>query len=130
MPSPPDTGLVAPSWCAVEPLIHAPQTVQSACVGGIRVVDDAVFEDECAHSRPLPDVGPQVGSGHRCHLARVASVTAWLPRTLAPVVVFNASFTLLLLGESHGEVGVEVAPEGGRPRKCPAHSLLERLQLR
>src|SRR6267378_170364 len=36
---PPDTRLVAPLGGAVEPLVHAPEAVQSARIGGIGVVD-------------------------------------------------------------------------------------------
>src|SRR6185436_10439175 len=41
---PPDARLVAPLWCAVEPLVHAPEAVQPARIGGIAVVNDAVLE--------------------------------------------------------------------------------------
>src|SRR5207253_6789219 len=50
--APPDARLVAPLGCAVEPLVHAPEAVQSARIGGIGVVDDAVLERERAHARP------------------------------------------------------------------------------
>src|SRR5260370_10775939 len=40
----PEAALVAPAWRAVEPLVHAPEAVQSARIGGIGVVDDAVLE--------------------------------------------------------------------------------------
>src|SRR5712691_2168316 len=42
--APPDARLVAPLAGAVEPLIHAPEAVQPARIGGIGVVDDAVLE--------------------------------------------------------------------------------------
>ena len=42
--APPDARLVAPLGCAVEPLVHAPEAVHSARIGGIGVVDDAVLE--------------------------------------------------------------------------------------
>src|SRR5271170_3244232 len=48
----PDACLVAPLGGAVEPLVHAPEAVQTARIGGIRVVDDAVLEHERAHSWP------------------------------------------------------------------------------
>src|SRR5437667_5749595 len=38
----PDARLVAPPGCAVEPLVQAPEGVQSARVGRVGVVDDAV----------------------------------------------------------------------------------------
>src|SRR6266478_4506416 len=50
---PPEARFVAPLGCAVEPLVHAPEAVQSARIGGIGVVDDAVLERERAHARPL-----------------------------------------------------------------------------
>src|SRR5437016_5550934 len=39
--APPGDRLVTPLGCAVEPLVHAPEAVQSARIGGIGVVDDA-----------------------------------------------------------------------------------------
>src|SRR3989338_1574657 len=57
--APPAARLVAPLGCAVEPLVHAPEAVQSARISGIGVVDDAVLERERAHARPLARVcGP------------------------------------------------------------------------
>src|SRR5262245_64934654 len=67
VPTPPDAVLVTPFGCAVEPLIHAPQAVQSARIGGIRVIDDAVLERERAQARPLARVRGHVGSGHGRH---------------------------------------------------------------
>src|SRR5439155_14680702 len=64
MAAPPDARLVAPLGGAVEPLIHAPEAVQSARIGGIGVVDDTVLEHERAHARPLARVRGRVGSGH------------------------------------------------------------------
>src|SRR5206468_6347026 len=55
MAAPPDARLVAPLGRAVEPLVHAPEAVQSARIGGIGVVDDTVLEHERAHARPLAD---------------------------------------------------------------------------
>jgi hypothetical protein len=42
--APPDARLVAPVRRAVEPLVHAPEAVQSARISGIGVVDNAVLE--------------------------------------------------------------------------------------
>jgi DinB superfamily len=46
MEAPPDARLIATFGSAVEPLVHAPEAVQSARVGGIGVIHDAVVEDE------------------------------------------------------------------------------------
>src|SRR5438309_9373263 len=62
--APPDARLVAPLGGAVEPLVHPPEAVQSARIGGIGVIDDAVLEHERAHARPLARVRGRVGSGH------------------------------------------------------------------
>src|SRR5258708_7636182 len=62
--------LIAPFGGAIEPLVHAPQAVQPAGVCRIRVVDDAVFERERAHARPLPHVARHVSAGHRGALER------------------------------------------------------------
>ena len=129
MAAPPDARLVAPLGGAVEPLVHAPETVQSARIGGIGVVDDAVLERERAHARPLARVRGHVGSGHGRDLGDGPLVAAQLPRRLAPVVVFDASLALLLLGELDVEVEVELAAERGCPGERPPHPPLVLLQL-
>src|SRR5919198_2604569 len=60
--APPDARLVAPPGGAVEPLVHAPEAVQSARIGGIGVIDDAVLQQERAHARPLAGIRVLVGS--------------------------------------------------------------------
>src|SRR6516225_8186582 len=97
--APPDARLVAPLGRPVEPLVHAPEAIQSARIGRIGVVDDAVLECERAHARPLAPVsrrggsacGRELGYGwrNRCRVKRVAA---------APVVVFDVSLALLLFG--------------------------------
>src|SRR5213078_3654973 len=62
--APPDARLVTPLGCAVEPLVHAPDGIHSARIGGIGVIDDAVLERERAHARSLARVRSHVGSGH------------------------------------------------------------------
>src|SRR5438309_2303813 len=62
--APPDAILVASLGRSVEPLVHAPQAVQSTRIGGISVVDDAVLERERAHARSLAYVRVHVGSAH------------------------------------------------------------------
>src|SRR5262249_34422636 len=102
MPAPPDIRLVAPERRAVEPLVHAPEAVESARVGGVRVVDDAIVEDERAHARPLARVGRRIGPAHRREDLRPLAAT--LERFLAVVVVVDASVALLCLREADGEV--------------------------
>src|SRR6516164_4962597 len=62
--APPDARLVTPLRGAVEPLVHAPEAVQSARIGRIRVVSNAVLERERAHARPFAGVRGRVGSAH------------------------------------------------------------------
>jgi len=62
--APPDARLVAPPGGAVKPLVHAPEDVQSARIGGIGVVDDAILERERAHARAFARVRSRVGSAH------------------------------------------------------------------
>ena len=79
-----------------------PRGCRAARVGGVGVVDDAVFEHERAHARPLAREGGGIGSGHAprsratAPSAPRAAASAW---PLAPVVVFEAALALLLLGE-------------------------------
>src|SRR5262252_523711 len=111
--APPDARLVAPPGCAVEPLLHAPDAVHSARVAGIRVVDDAVVEHECAHARPFARVRGLVGSAHGREGSSPLADGRRLPWVLAPVVVLD-TLALLLRGEPDGEVGVEFATERRR----------------
>src|SRR2546430_7679397 len=58
--------LVSPARRSVEPLVHAPERVEPARVGGVRVVDDAVLQREGAHPGPFPRVrGPVRARGGR-----------------------------------------------------------------
>src|SRR5260221_12221833 len=52
--TPPDALFIASLRGAVEPLVHAPEPVQSAGIGRIGMIDDAVFEDESAEAPPPP----------------------------------------------------------------------------
>src|SRR5437667_4622781 len=130
--APPDAGLVASPRGAVEPLVHAPETVHSARIGGIGVVDVAVLERKRAHAWPLAYVGVHVGSAHgsklTCPVGRRARRYV-AERLLAVVVVFDA-LALFLLRERGAEGGGEIATDRGRPRKGRAHSPSVRLQLR
>src|SRR5436190_4945746 len=122
--APPDTGLIAPFGGAVEPLVHAPEAVQSARISGISVVDDAVFERERAHARTLAYVRVDVGAAHGGELTGPVGGRARRyrgDRFLAFIVVFD-SLALFLLRERGAEVGVEFAVGRRRPGKCPAHS--------
>src|ERR1700740_3255283 len=78
--TPPDACLVPPFWCAVEPLVHSPETVHSARIGGIGVVHDAVLNRECAHAGPFAMVGWRIGSAHGCKLVLRSLATAFLTR--------------------------------------------------
>src|SRR5437762_11448486 len=60
----PDACLVAPLWSTIEPLVHAPEGVHAARIGGIGVVNNAVLMCERAHTGPLARVCSHVGSGH------------------------------------------------------------------
>src|SRR6266567_1102217 len=66
--TPPDAGLIAPLGRAIEPLVHAPEAVQSARIGRIGVVDNAVLKRERAHARSLAYVRVHVGSAHGSEL--------------------------------------------------------------
>src|SRR6266849_6427162 len=124
--SPPVAGLIAPFGSAVEPWPHAPEGVQSARIGRIRVVDDAVLENKVAHPRPLAQVRRPIDSSSP-HILVIGAGSlepglGRLPRVLASVVVFDASIALLLLRtEANAKVGIEVAAERRCPREGPSH---------
>src|SRR5581483_5531441 len=91
--APPDALLVAPFRRAVEPLIRAPENVQSARISRIGMIDRAVIEHERAHARPLARVSGRVRSAYGrarrgsfgCRTRRHLD----LHRRLAPVVVLD-----------------------------------------
>ena len=59
----------------VKPLVSSPESVESARIGGIGVVDDAVLEHERAHARPLARIRGHIGSGHGRELLRTWPLT-------------------------------------------------------
>src|ERR1700750_2189080 len=61
--TPPDALFIASLRGAVEPLVHAPEPIQSAGIGRIGMIDDAGFEDESAEARPLAHIGNWLGAG-------------------------------------------------------------------
>src|ERR1700745_1474016 len=88
--APPHAHLVAPPGCAVEPLVHAPEAVKSARIGGIGVVDGAVLQREGAHARPLAGERGRIGSGHGGDPGDGPIAVGQLPLR-APVVVLDVS---------------------------------------
>jgi hypothetical protein len=48
--------------CTVCGRVHAPEPVQSAGIGGIGMIDDAVLENEGAEARPLAHICCRLGS--------------------------------------------------------------------
>ena len=109
--APPDAGLVAPLRRAVEPLVHAPEAIQSARVGKIGVVNDPVLERERAHAWPLTYVRVHVGTAHGSELTGSVGCRARRyrgDRFLAFVIVFDA-LALFLFRERGAEVGIEIA---------------------
>src|ERR1051325_10823613 len=110
----PVAGVIAPPGGAVEPLVHPPETVQPARIGGISVVDGTVVEREGAHPRPLTRISRHIGPDHRG--SRRSAVTRRprglrRPRLGAPVIVVDTPLALLLFGDRDLEIEVEVAVE-------------------
>src|SRR5436309_9654344 len=130
--APPEARLVAPLGGAVEPLVHAPETVQSTRVRRIGVVDDAVLERERAHARRLARIRCNVGSDRGRHFDdwTLRTLLRRRAKSLWAEVVHGDSRPLLLLRVARLEVVVEVAPERRCPGEAPTHPALVRLQLR
>src|SRR5688572_25657666 len=57
---PPEPVLVATQGRAVQPLVHVPEVIEPARVGGIRVIDLAILFDEGAHAGAIPSVGGRI----------------------------------------------------------------------
>jgi hypothetical protein len=106
VPPKPRPSFVPPIRCPVKPLVHSPERVEAARVGGVCVVDDAVGECERAHARRLAGVGRDIGAGHGREIAYANRVGCRAERA---VVVFDAAGALLLLGDRGVEVVVEIA---------------------
>src|ERR1700751_1130917 len=97
--APPHAVFVAAEWRGVEPLVHAPQDVQSAPVGRVGVVHGAVLQGESAHARPLTPVGFPVRADDRLAegIERALGVGR-RPEVLVAEVVRNGARRPLLLG--------------------------------
>src|ERR1700733_6000405 len=107
--TPPHALLVAPLGRTVEPLIGAPESVQSTRMGGIGVVDDAVLDRESAHARPIARKGSPIGSARRREPGdSIGNLRRGERMVAAPIIVFNPSRALLFLGDRDIEIEVEV----------------------
>src|SRR5262245_28653895 len=117
MAAPPEPSLVATLGSAVEPLIHAPEAVQAARVGGVRMIDDAVLQRERAHAGPLSPEGRPVGADAGGDLGADAVRVDLERRLLVGLleVVLGHAPALLLLGDPRLEVVVELAAERRGP---------------
>src|SRR6185437_7704450 len=61
VPAPPDAArFVAAAWRTIEPLVRAPQAIESARIGRVGVIHGAVFQHERAHAGQLAQVGSSV----------------------------------------------------------------------
>src|SRR5215212_7685011 len=107
----PESALIPPQRRSVEPLVHAPEPVQSARERGIGVVYDAVFKHERAHAGRLARECRPVGTCRcgnlRLHFWRLLGRAC--RESAFAVVVHGGSRTLLLLGEGDIEVVIEIA---------------------
>ena len=113
MAAPPEAGLVATEWHAVEPLVRAPEDVQPARVRRVGVVDDAILQRERAHAGLFSRVRRPVrsnGSRDRGERWTLLAGLRW-PHVHRAEVVLADSRLLLLLGVPRLEVVVEVAAE-------------------
>src|ERR1700733_4941691 len=109
---PPDALLVATLGRAVEPLIGAPESVEPARIGGIGVVNDAVFHCESAHARTIAHECSPVSSARRCEPGdRLGNLRRGQWMIASAIIVFNASRALLFLGDRDVEIEVEVVAE-------------------
>src|SRR5438270_3902155 len=129
--APPQAGLVATARRAVEPLVHAPERVYPALVGRVRVIHDAVLDDERAHAGSFSPVCRPVRSNARSDLSDKGILLAlWHPKVNIAEVVLGDTRPPLLLCVRDMEVVVEIAAERRSPGEAPAHPLLVRLQFR
>ena len=77
MTAPPEAGLVATERCAVEPLVHAPEAVQPACIRRVGVVHDTIVNCERVHAGPFSPVClPVCTNDARCELVESGTILA------------------------------------------------------
>ena len=62
MAPPPDPTLVAPLRRTIEPLVYPPESIQSARIGGVRVINHAILLHEGAHAWTVTPIGLYVGT--------------------------------------------------------------------
>src|SRR6516165_2563365 len=95
----PHAGLVAAEWRAVEPLIHAPQDVDSAPVRRVGVENDAVLKSERAHTRSFTAEGfPVRADERRAECVKGALLAGRSPQILLTEVVPDGARLPFLLG--------------------------------
>src|SRR2546428_1312834 len=130
--APPEARLVATLGRAVEPLVHAPETVQPARIREIGVVDDAVLERERAHARRLSRIRCNVGPDRGRHFDdwTLRTLLRRRAKSLWAEVVHGDSRPLLLLRVARLEVVVEVGSERRCPGEAPTHPAPVRQDLR
>jgi hypothetical protein len=110
--APPVACVIAPLGGAVKPLPHAPESVQSARIGRIRVIDDAVLQNIGTHSRPLAEKGWDVDARPVYVLGGRVTGVGRLPGIFAFVVVLDAAVAeLLITAEADAKVGIEFTAE-------------------
>src|ERR1700761_4277886 len=123
--APPNAVLIASLGRAIEPLIGAPQSVEAPRIGRIGVVNGAVLDREGAHAWSIAhecsSVGPARFREPRDGLRNLRRCQRMIT---APIIVLNAAFALLFLGDGDVEIEVEVVAERGRPRERPPHPAL------
>ncbi len=90
-----DHRFIPSTRCAVEPLVHAPETVQAARVGRVSVVDDPVLERERAHAGGFP----RNRRGVRAKDGQGLFVDEFAAGIHPAEVVIDGARPLLLLGE-------------------------------
>src|SRR5262249_57778508 len=96
----------------IEEIVRVEGEIEAALVRGVRVEHLIAFAKEDAQARQLPFREPDLPA--REQVLRIG-VVVLVP---APLGV-----------DSHPEVVVEIAVEGGEPWEIPSHSLPERLDL-
>ncbi len=118
---------------------RAPQDVESARKGRVRVIDLAAVEHERAHAGPLArmNVGASVPTRLRASLRRLQLHCAFrtgsgslFRRRLRVDSCTRCRPRAAALGVSDAEVGVEVAAERRRPGERPPDRCFVSLQLR
>src|SRR5215469_11094 len=96
MATPPDARLIAALGSAIEPVIDAKESVHTARIGGIGVINNAILENERAHALPVAVKSGNIHTACICELG-LGRIPASLLARSPPEYVTRGRFALKII---------------------------------